>query len=245
MEKPPSSKRRAKSQIPRIVHDLRNPINGILSASECLLEDLSDARDEHVALLEAIHSSSRFMLRLVDDIFHIATSSESVSGQLHLQPTDLVSLVKQDLVLNRKLAERKRVRLDLATGNEAPVLGDPPKLYQVIDRLVTNAIKFSYPDGKIEIRVGVRGARAILSVRDRGIGMPAGKLQTALTGSGSRKTQESDTHALEPVCGLATSRSIVEGHGGRIRLESKLGKGSTFTVILPAARPGSGQRGPA
>jgi len=234
----PSSRRSAKTPLPRVLHDLRNPISGILSASEYLLEDLPDARAEHLALLRAINSSSQFMLHLVDDMFRTATSEAEIE-QLHLQPTDLVFLVKQDLVLNQKLADRKRVRMDLATRSEAPILADPPKLYQVIDRLVTNAITFSCPDGKIEIRVGVRGARAILSVRDSGMGIAAGKLETAL--GRSRKSHELDPQAPEPVYGLAVATRIVEGHGGQIRLSSKFGKGSMVTVSLPSARPGRGQ----
>jgi signal transduction histidine kinase len=212
-------------------HDLRNPISGILSASECLLEELSDASNEHVTLLQAIYSSSQFMLRLVDDILEVSIIESGV-WQFHFQLTDLVSLVKQDLVLNRLMAARKRIHLDLNTRNhETLIFADPLKIYQVIDKLVTNAIRFSYPDSGIEIRIRARGAKAILSVRDRGVGIPPAEVRTVLMPF--RKSQQLDPQRPTPASGLATAMRIVERHGGQMSLASHLGKGSTFTVSLP------------
>jgi len=197
-----------------LAHDLRNPIIGILSASEFLLEDLSEAEQEHVTLLEAIHSSSRFMLQLIEEIL------ESSIRPFHFQPSDLVALVKQDLVLNRLVAKRKRVRLDLLTQSHSlQILADRPKLYRVIDKLVTNAIKFSNPDSSVEIRVGAEGGLATLTVQDHGVGIPPEECDAALRPA--------------PIPALAAIAPIIEGHNGHIRLESELGKGSTFTVSLP------------
>ena len=125
-------------------HDLKNPISGILFASEYLLESLLDGHDEeHAAVLRSIQSSSQLLLHLIDDMVEIG-AIKSGTGQFSGQPTDLLSLVKQDLILNRLVAERKGIQLDLTADEVTPlVLIDPPKLYQVIDNLVTNAIKFS------------------------------------------------------------------------------------------------------
>jgi signal transduction histidine kinase len=230
------------SRLLRIVsHDLRNPISGILAASECLLEELSDSSEEHLTLLQAIYSSSRFMLRLIDEMSEVS-AIESGVWRFHFQLTDLVSLVKQDLVLNRMIAERKRIHLDLNTHNHEPLIfADPLKIYQVIDKLVTNAIRFSYPDSRIEVRVRVRGAKAILSVRDRGVGIPPADVKTVLMPF--RKSQHLDPRRPPmPVSGLATAMRIVEGHGGQMSLTSQLGKGSTFTVSLPIREVTGGRR---
>jgi signal transduction histidine kinase len=90
----------------------------------------------------------------------------------------------------------------------------------VIDKLVASAIRFSSPDGKIEIRVSVRGAWAVLSVRHNGMSMLAEELEAAL--GPFPKSPESG--APEPVCGLATATRIVESHGGR---------GTTVTMTIP------------
>jgi signal transduction histidine kinase len=178
------------------------------------------------------------MLRLVDDMLEISTIESGV-WQFHFQLTDLVSLVKKDLVLNRIMAERKRINLYLNSHNHEPLIfADPLKIYQVIDKLVTNAIRFSYPDSRIEVRVRVRGAKVILSVRDRGVGIPPAEVNTVLMPF--RKSQH--PRRPTPASGLATAMRIVESHGGQMSLASHLGKGSTFTVSLPL-REVNGRRG--
>src|SRR5262245_54455873 len=106
-----------------VAHDLRNPISGIWSASEYLLEDFPDAREEHVALLQAINSSSRYMLRLVDEILDVSTT-EPGPQQFQFQPTDLLSLVNQILDANRMLAERNQDHLNLTTRDTVPLITD-------------------------------------------------------------------------------------------------------------------------
>jgi len=141
----PSDTRTENSHILRIAaHDLRNPISGILFASEYLLESLPDVGDEeHAAILKAIHSSSQLLLDLIDDMMNFC-QVQSGAVRFRVQPTDLVSLVRQDLMLNRLMAERKGIRLDLVTDDSAPlVLIDPPNMYQIIDTLVANAIRLA------------------------------------------------------------------------------------------------------
>jgi len=227
-----------KSQILGIVaHDLRNSISGILNASEYLLEDASGLLGEHdLTLLQAIHSSSRFMLRLIADMLEISTIE---SGKLRLdrQPTDILPLIEQNLLLNRPIAERKGVRIDvMADGPLPPIRVDPIKMYRVIDNLVTNAIKFSPPGSKIGIRVSVDGDLASISVQDQGPGIPAHELKavfklfrTARIGDASR--------AEGTGLGLGIAKRIVEAHGGHVLLESQVGKGSVFTVTLPVSTP--------
>jgi signal transduction histidine kinase len=228
--------RSQKTQILRTAaHDLRNPISGILFASEYLLESLLDGCDEeHAAVLRSIQSSSQLLLHLIDDMVEIG-AIESETGQFRGEPTDLLSLVKQDLILNRLVAERKGILLDLAADEATPlVLIEPPKLYQVIDNLVTNAIKFSYWDHRIEIRVTAQCDRAVLSVRHEGLDIADEELTTALSPFQKNRTKagaNTDSFGL----GLTMVTRIVEGHGGEVRIKSEEGKGSTFTVSLPIA----------
>lgn len=235
------------SHILRIAaHDLRNPISGILFASECLLESLPDVHDEeHAAILKAIHASSQLLLDLLDDMMEFC-QIEAGAVRFPVQPTDLVSLVRQDLMLNRLMAERKGIHLDLVTDNSEPlVLIDPPNMYQIIDNLIANAIRLSYRDGTVEIRIRVQDNLAILSVRDQGVDIPAEELNIALRPfPTTRKEVPSNTTGLS--LGLVVVTRIVECHGGHVRMESEAGKGSTFTVTLPIsteAATGSTHRG--
>jgi signal transduction histidine kinase len=149
-------------------HDLRNPISGILCASECLLEELPEAPEGQLTLLQAIQSSSRLVLRLIDELV-----ASSVAGpatvHFHFEPTDLISLVKQDLALNEFIARRKGVHLDLFTrGCIPPIELDPEKVHQVVDNLLKSVIEYSRPDSTIEIRLEMKGDQLVLSVKGHG-----------------------------------------------------------------------------
>jgi signal transduction histidine kinase len=227
-------------------HDLRNPISGILFGSEYLLENLPDVHDEEqAAILKAIHSSSEVLLDLLDDMMEFC-QIEAGTVRFRVQPTDLVSLVRQDLTLNRLIAERKGLHLNLVTDNSAPlVLIDPPNMYQVIDNLVANAIRLSYGDGTIEIRTRVQDNLAILSVRDHGVKIPAEELNISPRPF-PEASKKAPSNAVGLSLGLVVVTRIVECHGGHVQMESEAGKGSTFTVSLPIsteATTGSSQRG--
>jgi len=217
-------------------HDLRNPVAGILSASEYLLENLPQVHEEeHVALLQAIQASSQFMLQLLENVMEINAGRTGTPFQF--QPTDLVSLVKQVVILNRVLAERKRIHLDLTADDAMPLIHlDAQKIHQVVDNLVTNAIKFSSPDSGIEIHVGVRGSLAILTVQDHGLGIPPEEVE-AVRGRFNKCRKKTVFKTAVASLGLAIIRQMVEGHGGKVRLQSELGRGSTFTISLPITQP--------
>jgi signal transduction histidine kinase len=241
----PEKRKPQKSRMLRMLaHDVRNPISGILSASEFLLEDLPDAREEHVVLLQAIQFASVSILQLIDETLDSPTFKTGML-RLHMKPTDFVSLVRQDLLLNRPVAERKGVQVEFMTNGEGPpILIDPQKIYQVVDKLITNAIKSSYPDGRVEVRVGVEGGQAFFSVHDNGPGIPA-KEQEAILGAPRKSGEKAAPRRSGPSSSLAVVTRIVEGHGGDLKVDSKAGEGSTFTVRLPvltrahSARPGS------
>jgi hypothetical protein len=137
--------------------------------------------------------------------------------------------------LNRPLAERRQIGINVIAQDALPLISiDSHKIYQVIDNLVTNAIKFSSPGTKIEIRIHVEGEFATISVQDQGPGIPANERRAVFrlfqTARG-RNTPNATGTGL----GLAIAKRIVEAHGGRLLLDSRVGKGSTFTVALPVS----------
>jgi signal transduction histidine kinase len=214
-----------------VAHDLRNPLAGALAASQYLLEDAAGSlEEEHSELLRSIESSSRMALQLIDDMLEISTAQPS-DLRLNLQPADILSLIDQNLKLNRLLGARKGTRLDVVTDGPVPAIpADLARMNRVIADLLRNAIELSPPAGRIEIRVGTQGERVMVSVRDEGVGFPADELEAALDPFHSPRTYRRST---ELGLRLAIMKRTVEAHGGQVLVESKVGHGSTFTILLP------------
>ncbi len=222
-----------------VAHSLRNPASGILTATEYLIEEAAEGLGQkHVAMLQSIARSSLFILQMVEEALDLSII-EGGKLKVRLQSTDLVALVKQSLILNERQAESKKIRLDMFSERPVIIVDlDPVKFTQVIDNLVTNAIKFSRNEGRIEVRISVAANNAAVSVRDEGPGISASQVDTIF--EAFRRTGEGNGSIKGGVgLGLAISRRIAEGHGGTINVKSEVGKGSTFTVKLPIAADAS------
>ncbi len=236
-------------------HDLRSSLHIIMVYSELVLDEASETlSQEHVKFLTLVRSSSQFMRQLVDDFLDVAIIE---SGKLHLnlELVDLIALVEQNVTLNNTLAEKKRIRLSFHHDERLPKIGlDAAKIEQVLNNLISNAIKFSYPDSAVEIHVTTCQGRAalpseplddssawaVISVRDHGQGIPADELDK-LFRMFERTTVRSTGGEKSSGLGLAIARRIVEGHHGKIGVESQVGQGTTFYVSLPL-QPASGNR---
>ena len=221
-----------------VAHSLRNPASGILTATEYLIEDAGEGLGQkHVALLQSIARSSLFILQMVEEALDLSII-EGGKLKVSLQSTDLVALVKQSLILNERQAESRKIRLDMFSEKPTIIVDlDRVKFTQVIDNLVTNAIKFSSNDGKIEVRISLTSNNASVSVHDEGPGISAARMDTIF--EAFRTTGEGNGSIKGHIgLGLAISRRIAEGHGGTINVKSEVGKGSTFTVELPIAADG-------
>ncbi len=214
-------------------HDLRNPLGVILAYSEFLEAEagggLNDAQREFVS---TIKRTSEFMLRLVNDLLDVATIE---AGQLKLDrhSADLLQIVRQNVTLNRVLAARKQITVDLDLPATLPRIPfDAGKIEQVLNNLLSNAVKFSHPGTAVRVRVACADGFATIAVQDHGQGIPEDdlpKLFKPFSNTSVRGTAGEQTTGL----GLAIVRRIVEGHGGRIWVESEVGKGSTFSFTLP------------
>jgi signal transduction histidine kinase len=135
-------------------HDLRNPLSVISMYSEYLLADTrGKIDDENLEFLTIIHESSQFLAQLVDDLLDVSTIA---SGKLTLQPwlVDLVEFIQRNITLNRILAERKQIHIHFRCQDDIPkIMIDAAKIEQVLNNLISNAIKFSNPDTNITITV--------------------------------------------------------------------------------------------
>ncbi len=212
-------------------HDLRNPLQSILTHSAFLMdEDPVALGPDYRAFLEVICASSEFMGHLVDDLLDVA-KIESGQLQLDYAPADLGALLAKNVSINRVLAAKKKIGVELITEALPSVLLDSPKLEQVLNNLIGNALKFSPPGSQVEVRLWREGGNFTLSIKDDGPGISEeeiSKLFKPFQGGRKGTAGEKSTGL-----GLVIVKRIVEGHGGKIWLESVVGKGSTFFISIP------------
>jgi PAS domain S-box-containing protein len=215
-------------------HDLRNPIGTNLFLAEVLCEEVATVLSEaQLRYLSDIESSNKFMLQLIDDLLDVSSIE---AGHLHLEPrpSDLRELLKRSVRLNSQLASQKHIHVGLQIEGELPRVSlDEGKIQQVLTNLISNAVKFSQPGTAVEVRAGNHDGGILISVRDHGPGIPEAE-QVKLFQPFGRTSIRSTAGERSTGLGLAISRKIVEGHGGRIWVESKVGVGSTFLFTLPA-----------
>jgi len=214
-------------------HDLRNPISIIMGYSEFILEEAeSRLPEQHVRFLKIILHSSVFMLKMLNELLDIAKIE---SGKLNLekQKTDVGKLIINNVSLNRIIAEKKNIQISLQIYEALPeIMVDPDKIDQVLNNLISNAIKYSNPKTSITVSAFQSKNEITIAIKDQGQGiseqdkeklfMPFSKLSTKST-AGEKSTG----------LGLTITKKIIMGHGGRIWLESEKGKGTTFYLSLP------------
>jgi signal transduction histidine kinase len=213
-------------------HELRTPLNAVIGFSEVLLQrmfgTLNDKQDEY---LKDIYASGQHLLSLINDILDL---SKIEAGRMELAPAPfhLPSALDNAVTLVKECAGRHgialRLDIDPALGE---VAGDERKIKQVLLNLLSNAVKFTPDGGRISLKAGRRDGAVEISVADTGIGI-APDDQAAIfeefrqVGSDERRREGTGL-------GLTLAKKFVELHGGRIWVESELGRGSTFTFTLP------------
>ncbi len=214
-------------------HDLRNPLHAILLLSEFLADEIQD--EEQRGFLAEIRSSTLFMARLIDDLLDVA-KIESGQVLLDYAPVDMNAVTQESVERNRLLASRKQVEIDFDRGGIPSALLDRTKIDQVLNNLITNAVKFSREGSRVAVRLYGAGDNFVLEVQDQGIGIPP-EVQERLF-IPFQKGQAGTAGEKSSGLGLVIVKRIVEGHGGSIRFASAVGTGTTFIVSIPYA-PGA------
>jgi signal transduction histidine kinase len=217
-------------------HDLRNPLTVVNTASSFLLDDSSRllSAEQRQDFIRRINANGEFMLKLINDLLDVA-KIESGRLDLELATGDLCGLIEENLTMNRILAEKKSIRLDFTPECGLPLSRfDRGKVEQVLNNLISNALKFSAPGTAVTVQASRVNDSVVVSVRDHGQGIPAEELDKLFKPFG-KTTVRGTAGEKSTGLGLAICRKIVEGHGGRIWAESEPGKGSTFSFSLPVA----------
>ena len=215
-------------------HDLRNPLGIIYTLSEFIEADAENLNGEQREFVTTIKDTSQFMLALVSDLLDVS-SIESGRLVLDRRLVDLPGLIQRNLAQNRLLAARKAITIEFDPPPTMPTVSlDVGKIEQVLNNLLSNALKFSHRDTGVTVGLTVVEGLATVTIRDQGPGIPAADLPKLFKffGKGSvRSTAGEQSTGL----GLAIVRRIIEGHGGRVWVESEVGAGTTVLFTLPLA----------
>lgn len=214
-----------------ISHELRTPLTSISGYVE-LARERADA--ETSGYLEVVERNSARLLALVNDLLLVARL-QSGRLELDLEPVDVAELVAESAATAKPLAADANVELRLTLAEwGTSVRGDRRRLGQVVDNLVSNAIKFSPEASTVDLTVERRNRHVLIAVEDRGIGI-ADSERAGLFGRFFRTQGALDRQIPGTGLGLYITKSIVEAHGGTVAARSVVGEGSSFVVELPAA----------
>jgi signal transduction histidine kinase/CheY-like chemotaxis protein len=215
--------------ISTISHEIRTPLNGISGALELL--DLDPTAAETKTYLKIVRSCSSQLLDLVDDVLDFS-KLESNKVTLEKIPVDMHQLLSSALDLVRLKAKEKKIELnaDFEALRDLSFEGDPVRIRQIVSNLLNNAVKFT-STGSVTLRAR-NTSKLEISIADTGAGISQesqGKLFQSFSQVDASTTRKFGGTGL----GLAISKALVELMGGSIAVESKLGEGSVFSVILP------------
>lgn len=222
-----------------VSHELRTPLTSVLGYLELLTDGTDPLTDEQREYLTVIERNARRQLRLVGDLL---LSAQVDAGRFSIAPQqiDLADIVHAAVEAARPVADAAGVTLAV-TARATPLAGDPVRLAQAVDNLVSNAIKFTPSGGTVWVGVTARGpggsGGADIVVSDTGIGIPPDELSHLTTRFFRAST--ATRRAIPGVgLGLSITKAVVDAHGGSLSITSTVGEGTAFTITLPATPPG-------
>jgi signal transduction histidine kinase len=193
-----------------------------------------ELNEKQSQFVESILTGGESLLNLINDILDL-TKIEAGRLELNREPVDLRAALLGVLPVVKPRAQEKRIRISTFLPTDLPsVFADPGKLNQILLNLLTNGIKYTHENGSVSVEARSAGAEVEIWVNDTGIGVAKEDLEKIFqrfTQIDSSATRSQGGTGL----GLAITKELVELHGGGIRVQSKLGKGSSFVFTMPIA----------
>ncbi len=219
-----------------VVHDLRNPIGVAASFSDILIQDYDKIeKAKKLKYLGFISKNCEYSLNLMNEFLDVSKIEAGIFD-LNLTEQDYIQLVKESIQQQRFKAVRKSLEIVLETDlQHLPSTFDNNKMLQVLNNLIGNAVKYSLNDNKIIVRIYMKDAMLVTQVIDYGQGIPSeerSKLFKPFRTTSAKVSANEKSTGL----GLAIVKKIVDAHKGTVKVESIVGKGSTFTFSFPVKK---------
>jgi signal transduction histidine kinase len=213
-------------------HELRTPLTAIIGYTELLTECERDQLSKRAQeFLDAVQRNTERLDRLIRDVLLVAQID---AGTFALQPgeVDASELAARCESEMRAAAERSVLEFGLEAAKVPSFGGDAEHLQQAMEQLVLNAIKFTPPGGRVDVRIRAENRSCVIEIADTGVGIEPEGLAKLFDRFYRSRTADSQ-HVQGAGLGLAITKAIVDAHGGSIAVESEVGKGSTFRIVLP------------
>ncbi|MBI5213562.1 MAG: HAMP domain-containing histidine kinase [Nitrospirae bacterium] len=226
---------KAKSEfLANMSHELRTPLNAIIGFSEVMLEGIGGTvNDKQKEFLKDIKGSGDHLLSLINDILDL---SKIEAGKMELEPSEfnLKELIEGSLVMVKEKAFKHKIKVRAEVEDEIrSIVADERKIKQVAFNLLSNAMKFTPDGGSVFVRAKKAGEDCVeISVKDNGIGISPEDRKKLFQPFQQLETTLKKKHAGTGL-GLNLCKKFVELHGGSIRVESEVGKGSKFIFVIP------------
>lgn len=216
-----------------VSHELRTPLTSVLGHLE-MLAGREDLPDDVAAGLKVVERNATRLQTLVSDLLDVARAREGL--RLERTPTDLAGLVREAVEAALPVAHSAGIEIEVDAPATVSCLVDPQRIRQVTDNLISNAVKYTDRGGLVGVRVRELEGEVCIAVRDTGVGISQPEVEQVFTRF-FRGEDALQRHIPGTGLGLSIVSMIVAAHGGRVTLDSTLGEGSTFTVVLPRAVP--------
>ncbi|MGZ4199104.1 MAG: ATP-binding protein [Thermoleophilia bacterium] len=217
-------------------HELRTPLTSVIGYSDMLLSGVTgEMNEKQTNFVESILKNGEHLLNLINDVLDL-TKIEAGRLELNREPVDLRSALLGVLPIVKPRAADKRIKISSFLPTDVPpVMADAAKLNQILLNLLTNAIKYTHENGNVSVEARIKEDFVELWVTDTGIGISQEDVDRIFQRFTQVDSSASRTQGGTGL-GLAITRELVELHGGEIRVQSKLGKGSSFIFTLPISK---------
>ena len=232
LRKSESDKARYQQAIHFVTHEMRTPLTAIQGSSELMGRyNLTD--DKRKQMAQMINSESKRLARMIQTFLDVERLSE---GEMELKREPFASreVIESCVDRVRPLAERKQIRVLVDGLTDDGIVGDRELMEYAVYNLLTNAVKYSPAETEVHVESGRDGGQLRVSVRDQGIGMDAKELRNIFKKFYRTRKAEASGEAGTGI-GLSIVEQIVLNHAGRMEVSSAPGKGSTFTIVVPAS----------
>ncbi|MEG0014698.1 MAG: ATP-binding protein [Cellulosilyticaceae bacterium] len=222
-----------KEFVANVSHELRTPLTTVKSYTETLLDGAIDDREIAVQFLGVMEKETDRMTQLVQDLLELSRI-DNKQMQLDMRPVDMRQLIEETIVAQRIHAQKKSHKLTLEMDEEKDyfIFGDSARIRQILHNILSNAIKYSIDPGTITIKL-FKNEEVVIQVQDTGIGIPKqdlGRVFERFYRVDKARSRNMGGTGL----GLPIAKEMVELHGGRMKIASKVGKGTTVTLYFKA-----------